>query len=240
MEKQINKKIDFKVWLVILIVIALAFVNTLISIRHWEINQEISLLSSSISKIITYHKEKAEADKEKKDDLDDQEKDKDKVEQRPVLNIMSGGYYYSSQGDQLGVGPLPPIVDKQTNYWIFWEISSAKGVRDIKITGQLPDNVVWTNKKTILSGQLQFGEVSRQAVWTVDKIDLKSGPYKIGFEIGLIPGENDIGKILDLITSIKYQAINRYTGEEIQGSLDKITTDLKSDNLASGKGSVVQ
>lgn len=241
MEKKLNKKIDHKAWIVILTITALAFVNALISVRHWELNEEISLLSSSISEIITYQKEKTA---DEKDDSTDQDKDKDdtqsEIEQKAILEIKSDGYYYSLQGDQLGIGPLPPMVDKQTNLWVFWEISSAKGVRDIKVTGQLSDNVVWTNKKTVLSGQLQFGEVGRRVVWTVAQIDSKNNLYKIGFEIGVIPAENDIGKILDLLTNIEYQAIDQYTGKKIQGNLNKITTDLKSDNLASDKGEVVQ
>jgi len=36
------------------------------------------------------------------------------------LNVKSAGYYYSPQGDQLGMGPIPPMVDIPTNYWIFW------------------------------------------------------------------------------------------------------------------------
>ena len=37
------------------------------------------------------------------------------------LNVSSVAYYTSPQGDQLGIGPIPPIVEKTTNYWLFWE-----------------------------------------------------------------------------------------------------------------------
>jgi hypothetical protein len=241
-DKKTNKRINYKAWLVILTVTALAFTNALISVRHWELNQEVNLLSSSISSIVAYHGEKAvQGEEDDSTDKDDGEQKNNQPEEAPktVLEIKSGGYYYSSQGDQLGIGPLPPEVDIQTNYWVFWEIDSAEGVRDIEITGELPDKVVWTNKKTVTAGSLHFGEVGRRVVWLNNEIDLKS-PCKVGFEIGLIPRGNDIGKTMDLLTDIEYQAISRYTGEKISGSLDKITTNLKFDDLASGKGEVVQ
>lgn len=241
MNKETNKRIDFRAWLVILTVTALAFANALISVHHWELNQEVDLLSSSISSIIAYHEGKTAQEKNGSADKNDgdQKDNQSGEEPKPVLEIESGGYYYSSQGDQLGVGPLPPEADTQTNYWVFWEINAAKGVRDVKVIAQLPEKVVWTNKQTVTAGRLQFGEVGRRVVWSNDEIDLKS-PCKVGFEIGLIPEEKNVGEIMDLLTSIEYQAINKYTGERISGTLNKITTDLKFDDLASGKGEVVK
>lgn len=236
------KKMDYTVWAIILTIVVLFFINILVSIRYWELSEEITLLSGNINEIILFNKDKI--DKDLKDDLKDQEKSKDDsdsqsvIVEKTILNVKSAGYYYSSQGDQLGIGPLPPIVDIQTNYWVFWEIDDFnKDLENFVMTAQLPENIIWTDNKTVLAGKLNFGQMSKRVVWEIDKIE-KQGSYKIGFEIGLIPVQNDIGKILNLLTDIKYQAKDKFS-QEIKNSLNNITTDLIFDNLAKGKAKVI-
>lgn len=235
------KKIDYTVWAIILTIMILFFINILVSIRYWELSEEITLLSSNINEIIL---SKDNINKDSKDELKDKEEPKDDsdsqsvIVEKTILDVKSAGYYYSSQGDQLGIGPLPPIVDIQTNYWVFWEIESFnKDLENFVMTAQLPDNVIWTGNKTVLAGKLNFGQMSKQIVWEIDKIE-KDGDYKMGFEIGLIPVRDDIGKILNLLTDIKYQAKDKLN-QEIKNSLNNITTDLIFDNLVKGKAKVV-
>ena len=227
------KKIDYTVWAIILTIVILFFINILVSVRYWELSEEITLLSGNINEIILFNKGKT--DKDSKDDSDSQPV---AVNKKIILDVKSAGYYYSPQGDQLGIGPLPPIVDIRTNYWVFWEIGNFnKDIENFVMTAQLPDNVIWTGNKTVLAGKLNFGQMSKRIVWEIDKIE-KQGSYKIGFEIGLIPVQNDIGKILNLLTNIEYQAKDKFS-QEIKNSLNNITTDLIFDNLAKGKAKVI-
>ncbi|MBI4812662.1 hypothetical protein HY798_04510 [Candidatus Falkowbacteria bacterium] len=158
-----------------------------------------------------------------------------------TLNIKSAGYYYSLQGDQLGVGPLPPTVDMATNYWILWEIDNlGNNLKDVSITAELPENVVWTDNKSLLAGNLLYGQVGRRVIWSVDEVGKNGGNYKAGFEVGVIPGRDDIGKILNLAIDIKYSAYDSFCEKEIGGNLKNVTTNLEFDRLASGKGEVVE
>jgi len=157
------------------------------------------------------------------------------------LQVGSKGLYYSAQGDQLGVGPLPPVVDVPTHYWIFWEANnSGNNLKNLTITADLPVNVGWVNQKTVLAGDLRYGEISHKVIWTVDDVAAAGGNYRAGFEIELIPGAADLGKIPNLITNIKYSATDTFAKQNIAGSLPIITADLKDDPLASGKGKVVE
>jgi|GEM_PF-683883 hypothetical protein len=156
------------------------------------------------------------------------------------LQISSNGLYYSAAGDQLGVGPLPPVVDVPTKYWIFWEINnSGNDLKNLTVSADLSNNIAWTGNKTVLSGDLRFGEVSRKMIWTVDDIAASGGNYRAGFEIELIPTLADVGKIPDLVSNIKYNATDTFTNTDISGSLKSITADLSDDPVASGKGRVV-
>ncbi len=227
----------------ILVIVVLVFAISLIWIRYWELNWEINLLSGNISEIINYQKQDL-IDQEEQDDSDEQKQDDEQDSQDVIipklkLALKSAGYYYSVQGDQLGIGPLPPMVDVQTNYWIFWEIEDFNNnLESFSISAQIPENVVWTNNKTVLAGKLSFGQIGQRVVWSIDQIEKGAGVYRVGFEIGLIPTQADLGQILNLLTDVEYQAKDEF-GQEVSGQLNNITTDLIFDELASGKGEVV-
>jgi len=216
----------------------------ILSFGFRELTKEIGLLSANIVKIVT---QKDISNGVVSDDQDPEPTEPDDsglddgICEFVPLTVKAMGKYYSSQGDQLGVGPLPPVVDIPTNVWIFFEIENFNGdLEKFNLTAQLPENVVWTNKKSVLAGKLNFGQIGKRVVWEVDLVDQKDKVYKTGFEISLIPTQSDIGKVLDLVTDIKFRAIEQSCQSEISGSLDNITTDLIFDPLASGKGTVIK
>jgi hypothetical protein len=157
------------------------------------------------------------------------------------LKVKSAAYYYSEQGDQLGVGPLPPVVDMPTSYWVFWEIVNyGNDLKDFAINAQLSDGVVWTGNKSLLSGKLLHGEIGGRVNWDVSEVSKEGGNYKVGFEVAVVPGVFDVGKIMNLLIDIKYGAYDEFSGELINGQADSITTNLKFDKLTTGKDKVVQ
>ena len=216
----------------------------ILSFGFRELTKEISLLSANIVKIIT---QEDVSDDQVVDDSEPEPIDSDDsgiddgICEFVPLSVKAMGQYYSPQGDQLGVGPLPPVVDIPTNVWIFFEIESFNGsLEKFSVVAQLPENVIWTDKKNVLAGKLSFGQIGKRVVWEVDLVDQKDKVYKAGFEVSLIPTQSDLGKVLDLVTNVEFSAVEQSCQSEINGSLDNITTDLISDILASGKGTVIE
>ncbi len=155
------------------------------------------------------------------------------------LQIASRGVYYSAQGDQLGIGPLPPIVDVPTRYWIFWEAENfGNDLENLSVSAILPDNVFFTDQKSLIAGKLRYGEISKKVVWSVGEISAEGGKYRAGFEIEFVPREGDVGKIVDILQDIEFSAFDTFAQREISGSLDSINTELEDDSVASGKGTV--
>ncbi|MFH1744897.1 MAG: hypothetical protein ABH881_01870 [bacterium] len=155
------------------------------------------------------------------------------------LEVSSRGLYYSSEGDQLGIGPVPPLVDIPTKYWIFLDINNfGNNIKGFSMSGDLPENVLWTGNKTASAGRLDYGKIGRRVIWTVGDIGQEDSGKKAGFEVSLIPGESDIGKVLDLIENIKFIATDDFCGKEMSQSFPNINTDLQGDKLAAGKGKV--
>lgn len=232
--KQLNNFISS-----LILIIAISSAGILIWLDYQKFDQTIDSMTADISQIVIKQNDlKNTGDQEKPDELD-QKPDVPVVKPEIKMSLKSGGYYYGPYGDQLGVGPLPPKIDVQTSYWIFWEIESFnRNLEDIIITADLPENIIWTGQKNLLAGSLQYGEVTRKIAWQVDKINKTKGAYRVGFEIGLIPTQNDLGKIMDLLVNIEYTASDE-TGQLSQlGTLNNITTDLEFDILAADKGIV--
>jgi hypothetical protein len=156
------------------------------------------------------------------------------------VKASSAGYYYSPQGDQLGVGPLPPTVDIPTSYWIFWELKNfGNDLSNITFTAQLPENVYWVNNKSVLAGELYYGEVGKTVVWKIDSLGDETGEGNSSkFEISLIPTSDDLGKIINLLSNVKIKAYDNFCNEYIELNLDDNTTALKYDILAADKSRV--
>ncbi len=158
------------------------------------------------------------------------------------LKVKSGAYYYSSQGDQLGVGPLPPQVGMATNYWIFWELeNSGNELENLTVSADVPDSAVWMDNKSLLAGTLRHAEVGGRVIWEVPTVSAQTekGQYKAGFSLGVIPSTEDIGKTLSLLKNVKYSAFDKFTGQEVSGTLKNLSTSLDADILSSGKGEVI-
>lgn len=148
-------------------------------------------------------------------------------------------YYYSPQGDQLGVGPLPPVVDIPTSYWVFFQAENAgNDLKDFSLTAELPEGVIWTGKKSVLAGSLYYGEVGRTLIWSIDDVAGTGDNNKVGFEVQIVPQEKDIGRTMVLVEKISYSARDSFIGRELKGTLANLDTNLSGDPLGRGKGRV--
>jgi hypothetical protein len=157
------------------------------------------------------------------------------------LAVRTAAYYYSPQGDQLGVGPLPPAVNMPTSYWIFLQAdNSGNKLTNFSLTADLTSSVYWTDRKSLLAGNLYHGEIGGRLIWSIDELPSAGGVNKASFEIQIIPGAGDEGKIMDLLGNIRYTAHDDFTGTDLEGSLPQITTELTGDRLAKGLGRVVK
>jgi hypothetical protein len=159
-----------------------------------------------------------------------------------TVKVKSGAYYYTASGDQLGVGPLPPSVDMATKYWVFWEVENTGNELDsFSFMADLPKDVIWTDNKSLLSGSLNQGEISGRVVWSLENVPAMPGTekYKVGFEVGIIPTTEDVGKILALLKNVRYTAHDKFCDRTISGNLKDLNTNLVDDVLAGGQGVVV-
>lgn len=156
------------------------------------------------------------------------------------VHFKSAGYYYGSQGDQLGIGPIPPQVDIPTTYWITWEVNNiGNNLENMEVIADLPSNVAWSERQSITSGELSYSPVTRRILWQTGFIPRGGDNIRANFAVTLIPQSSDIGTIPILADDISFSAKDQFSGGLIQGNVDKITTNLESDPLSAGKGEVI-
>ena len=156
------------------------------------------------------------------------------------LNLQAYGRYYDEQKNPIGSGPVPPQIDKTTNYKIYWNLSNAlQGVTGVKVSATLPEGVIWENKTDISAGELTYNQSTDEVTWQINKIPAGVSDLTAEFEIHITPTEEQLGKILDLTEKINLEATNQETDTTINQTLPAVTTNLDSDPLAEGKGMVI-
>ncbi|MFA5023838.1 MAG: hypothetical protein WC523_02675 [Patescibacteria group bacterium] len=162
----------------------------------------------------------------------------------PVLKIFSelsvkvAAYYTSPQGDQLGVGPLPPVLGLPTNYWIFVEAKNQGDFKDFVFSARLPKGVELMSNRSLLAGDFKYATSSRQVIWKIGEIKNQETNYRLSFEIQLTPTKEQLGLTPNLLITPLYYAQDLITDTELSGELNNLTTNLDSDRFNKGQGRV--
>ena len=155
------------------------------------------------------------------------------------LKISAAAYYNSPQGDQLGIGPLPPVAGVPTTYWIFWQADSRGDFKNLVVSAKLPSGSELTGQRTLLAGEFSYNSDTRQVVWQVPILDKNNDNHAwAGFEVRLTPTVEQVGQVLPLLTKSQYYTQDTLTGAEITGSWPDLNTDLDFDRLNRGQGIV--
>lgn len=173
------------------------------------------------------------------------------VTEESIVNILSStlglsafARYYTLEGEQLGIGPLPPLVGIPTQYRIYWQVSnSTNNVSAVKVSGTLPDNINWTGQESVSIGSgLNFNPKTRELSWSLDSLDTfvgySSSMASASFSLELNPLTSQVGKSAILLQNIKIIGHDNKTGHDLSADASVITTDLPNDSKAAGKGKV--
>ncbi len=156
-------------------------------------------------------------------------------------NISAKAFYNSSRGDQLGIGPVPPIAGIPTSYWVFFEVDNlGNDLEDFLISARLPNYATLTDKRTLLVGNYSYNPENRRLIWQVNQINKSGGAYRAGFEIEILPTDDHVGKVLNILENISYRFNDALCGQEISLNLNNLDTDLRDDFINQKQGTVIE
>ena len=154
------------------------------------------------------------------------------------IEVKATALYTSYDGDKLGLGPIPPIEQLPTNYWLFFEIENQGDIKDFVMSARLAKNVSLTERYSLLNGDFNYDEDSKLIVWKVAKIMTASDKLVLGLEVQLIPDKSQIDTNPNLLDNIGYFAKDAISGRELRGTLETLNTTLVHDKFNSNLGTV--
>jgi hypothetical protein len=149
--------------------------------------------------------------------------------------------YYAENGEELGNGPLPPVVGEKTTYQIKWLLKNTlHEAQDIIVSADLPDNADWLNEYEITAGEVEFSSASNTLTWRLNKLPLNVTEAELVFDIQLTPKTSQIGEVANLLQKMTMTATDADTGGKVIQSILPLTTGVDRDEQASDKGIVVK
>lgn|GEM_PF-2462669 len=161
-----------------------------------------------------------------------------------TLGMSAGARYWSDTGDQLGRGPLPPVVGKTTTLWIFWNVMNTTGaVNNVRITGKLPGNVTYTGKAANPFGDAPLYDPStRTMTWNVGDVPAWPGvatdAIGAACEVTITPTADERGTYALLMTDQQITGTDAATGLALSATAPDMNTHLTTDPQGMATGTV--
>ncbi len=158
---------------------------------------------------------------------------------RSDAKFSSQARYYTEEGAPLGSGPLPPKIGQPTIYRIIWSLDKRiHNLKDLEATAILPRSVRFVSLATSTAGALAYDADKREVKWTLNKLPANANSAEVEFDIELTPILADDGRFAQLLGETTFAAQDEDLAEPILQTTKALTTDLKNDETANGKGVV--
>lgn len=159
-----------------------------------------------------------------------------------ALSLSATAQYYSSEGEQLGRGPLPPRVGHATTYWATATVrGGGSRIRDVVLEAVLGAQVRSAgiqSTNAIPSLRVTENGAARLIRFTIP--ELAAGVQGIvSFSITVTPTAADVGRPAVLLSSVRARGRDAATNLEIKNEAGPLTTDLVADPRSAGKGIVL-
>lgn len=158
-------------------------------------------------------------------------------ERKITTSVSLGGFarYFTSAGDQLGRGPLPPQVGEETIYWVF--INAQHTFNDVEnavLTAKLPSNVSWIDKQSVTKGSsVAYNAGSHSISWSIGNLEatLSNGSIAAAsFALGITPSSDQAGSIPALLQNVRFEGLDSWTRQSVVRNIGTISTQISEDS----------
>jgi len=151
------------------------------------------------------------------------------------LSLNTIGLFFTPQGDQIGVGSIPPTVGEYTAYWAIIRLTNAHHpIKDLKITAHVPQGIEFTDIYNVTDGnQIIFDQNSRTLTWSINNISSFAGMFnpapEARIQLAITPTASQAGTSPALLTNITATATDEITGAFLTATSKNITTAIFND-----------
>jgi len=149
--------------------------------------------------------------------------------------------YYTNEGDQLGRGPLPPQVGKETKYWALLKVQNGSSdLKDVIVTAKVPAGVVWTGRSSVSHGRdVTYNSSSRTMSWSLGTLPAFT-QAGINFELSLTPSSAQLGTSPLMLNTVSLSATDSYIDEPIKRSAGAVSISIPTDGIGKLRGTAVR
>ncbi|MBP9869742.1 hypothetical protein KBC59_04260 [Patescibacteria group bacterium] len=156
------------------------------------------------------------------------------------IPMTTAARFYSISGDQIGVGPNPPLVGQTTRYWIAWTLGPLAGeLANVKLSAQLPLGVLATGNFVSPIDAASFTSDGSSVSWNVSSLSLTGDSLAtFAFEVMLTPTDEQAGSVLPLVGTVTLGATDVASQSDLQITKEGDDTRLRFDERASSDGVV--
>lgn len=155
-----------------------------------------------------------------------------------AFDLSVAARYYAANGDQIGIGPLPPMVGESTKYWVQLKLApTTADISNVRMAVRLGPNVAVTGRSALPDGG-SFVQTGDELVWTSDYVPANSQGASASFEVELIPDANQRGTVPGLISSASASAIDQHNQVTLESSASGVDANLPDDEKGKNKGTV--
>lgn len=154
--------------------------------------------------------------------------------------------YWAKTGDQLGRGPIPPRVGRETKYWVFWSMGqTTNDLSNIFLQAQLPSNVTYTGLSSVTVGDsINYNPDNHLITWSLNDLDSTMAgvgqTVALSFEVEVVPTPEQAGSAANLVDWMKMSGRDDFTESEVSYTAGPITTILSADERAKLLGGTVR
>lgn len=147
--------------------------------------------------------------------------------------------YFNDDNIAVGLGPLPPRVGESTKYRVYWEATNnLHKLSNIIVKTTLPKYVYWVSNLNPTIGTLNYNNSTHQVVWNIGNLEINELIGNVSFDIKIDPIEDDIGKVLVLLSNTIISAFDEDTKAKINFTGQANTTRLENDEIGISDGIV--
>jgi len=165
--------------------------------------------------------------------------DKKNIQASPDLNLDAKLYYFTPGGDQIGYGPLPPVVGEATSYWVSIRLWPSFGeVDNLELTAELGSNVRLIEYNTSL-GNITNGN---NLIWSLDSYSTSwyyQPQPRLNLHLEITPSEWQVGDTVVLLKTIKASAYSLVNKQSLNREIDILSNSMVGDNFWPNDGKII-
>jgi hypothetical protein len=152
------------------------------------------------------------------------------------LSFSTTALFYTAQGDQIGVGNVPPVVGEYTSYWAIIRATNTNNkIKDLTITAKVPANIEYADVYNVTDGdQIEFDSTSRLLTWHISEVSAFAGIFtsapEARIQLAITPTSDQVGQSPLLLTNIKGTATDAKTNAFVSASAKDISIAIFPDS----------